>query len=91
MGFTDIQAEQIQESVSKFRGGSVTKHALSTLTALFSLGLNPSSVMKLLQKCPELYTTKESQLEQRIGSLRKVGLVEGEWIFMQHSFGEWSK
>ena len=78
MGFTDTQAEQIYESVSKARGGSAAKHALSSLTALFVLGLNPSSVLKILEKCPELYTVKESQLQQRIGNLRKLGLVEGE-------------
>ncbi|XP_038574119.1 transcription termination factor 4, mitochondrial [Micropterus salmoides] len=77
MGFTDTQAEQIFDAMSKFRGGSAAKHALSTLTALFVLGLNPSSVLKLLEKCPELYTVKESQLQQRIGNLRKLGLVEG--------------
>ncbi|KAF3699295.1 Transcription termination factor 4 [Channa argus] len=77
MGFTDTQAEQICESVSKFRGGGFTKHALSSLTTLFGLGLNPTSVLKVLQKCPELYTVKESQLQQRIGNLRKVGFVEG--------------
>ncbi|CAK6969508.1 transcription termination factor 4%2C mitochondrial [Scomber scombrus] len=77
MGFTDIQAEQIYDSVSKARGGSTAKHVLSTLTALFSMGLNPSSVLKLLEKCPELYTVKEPQLQQRIDNLRKLGLVEG--------------
>ncbi|KAM6989850.1 transcription termination factor 4, mitochondrial [Tautogolabrus adspersus] len=77
MGFTDLQAEQISDSVSKLRGVSAAKHALSTLTALFVLGLNPSSVLKLLEKCPDLYTVKESVLQQRIGNLRKLGLVEG--------------
>ncbi|XP_070775596.1 transcription termination factor 4, mitochondrial [Enoplosus armatus] len=77
MGFTDTQAEQIYDAVSKVKGGSAAKHALSTLTALFVLGLNPSSVLKLLEKCPELYTVKELQLQQRIGNLRKLGLVEG--------------
>ncbi|XP_054452468.1 transcription termination factor 4, mitochondrial [Anoplopoma fimbria] len=77
MGFTDSQAQQIHEYTSKFKGGGAAKHALSTLTALFVLGLNPSSVMKLLEKCPELYTVKESQLQRRIGNMRKLGLVEG--------------
>uniref|UniRef100_A0A3Q3M1R9 Mitochondrial transcription termination factor 4 n=1 Tax=Mastacembelus armatus TaxID=205130 RepID=A0A3Q3M1R9_9TELE len=77
MGFTDAQAEQIHEAVCKVRGGSATKHALSTLTALFGLGFNPSSVLKMLQKCPELYTVRESQLQQCINYLRKLGLVEG--------------
>ncbi|KAM3604118.1 uncharacterized protein V6R79_006659 [Siganus canaliculatus] len=77
MGFTDTQAEHIYDAVSKVRGGSAAKHAVSTLTALFVLGLNPSSVLKLLEKCPELYTIKESQFSQRISNLRKLGLVEG--------------
>uniref|UniRef100_A0AAQ4QKV6 Mitochondrial transcription termination factor 4 n=1 Tax=Gasterosteus aculeatus aculeatus TaxID=481459 RepID=A0AAQ4QKV6_GASAC len=78
MGFTDSQAQRIYEDTSKLRGGSAAcKHALSTLTALFVLGLNPSSVLKLLEKCPELYTVRESLLQQRIGNLRKLGLVEG--------------
>ncbi|XP_071783020.2 transcription termination factor 4, mitochondrial [Centroberyx gerrardi] len=77
MGFTDTQAEQVYKAVSKARGGSAAKHALSTLTALFVLGLNPSSVLKVLEKCPELYHVKDSQLHQRIANLRKLGLAEG--------------
>lgn len=77
MGFTETQAEHVCAVVSEFRG-STTKHALSTLTALFVLGLNASSVLKVLEKCPELYTVKESQLQQRISNLRKLGFVEGE-------------
>ncbi|KAM9322931.1 transcription termination factor 4, mitochondrial isoform 1-T1 [Pholidichthys leucotaenia] len=77
MGFTDIQAKHIYEAVSTIGGGSAAKHTLSTLTALFMLGFNTSSVLKLLEKCPELYTTKEKQLQERISNLRKMGLVEG--------------
>ena len=84
MGFTESQAEQVYESLSRVRGGNAAKNALSTLTVLFVLGFNPSSVLRLLQKCPELYTVKESQLQQRIGNLRKLGLVEGESISVQH-------
>ncbi|XP_029308659.1 transcription termination factor 4, mitochondrial isoform X2 [Cottoperca gobio] len=76
MGFTDSQAEQLYDATSKLKGGAA-KHALSTLTALFVLGLNPSNVLKLLEKCPELYTIKESQIQQRIANIRKLGLVEG--------------
>ncbi|XP_059201243.1 transcription termination factor 4, mitochondrial [Centropristis striata] len=77
MGFTDSQAEHISEAISKLKGGRAATNALSTLTELFILGLNPSSVVKLLGKCPELYTVKESQLQQRIANMRKLGLVEG--------------
>ncbi|XP_035527368.1 transcription termination factor 4, mitochondrial [Morone saxatilis] len=77
MGFTDTQAERLYDTMSKLKGGSAAKHALSTLEALFVLGLNPSSVLKLLEKCPELYTVKDSQLQQCISNLRKLGLGEG--------------
>ncbi|XP_047446413.1 transcription termination factor 4, mitochondrial [Mugil cephalus] len=77
MGFTDIQAEQMFEAVSSIRGANASKNVLSTLTALFVLGLKPSSVLNVLQKCPELYTLKETLLQQRISNLRKLGLVEG--------------
>ncbi|XP_028284055.1 transcription termination factor 4, mitochondrial [Parambassis ranga] len=76
MGFTATQAEQLYEAVSSIRGRAA-KHALSTLTVLFVLGLNPTSMMKVLEKCPELYTIKETQLQERINNLRKLGLVEG--------------
>lgn len=85
MGFTDIQAQHIRESVSTVKGASVANNAMSALTVLFGLGLNASSVLKLLQKCPEVYTIKDSQLHQRIANLRKVGLVEGELIRTHHS------
>ncbi|XP_061695199.1 transcription termination factor 4, mitochondrial isoform X2 [Syngnathoides biaculeatus] len=77
MGFTHSQAEEIYESVRKARGGSAAKHCLSTLAVLFMLGLNPSSVLKLLTKCPDLYTVTESLLQQRISNLRKLGFGEG--------------
>ncbi|KAM6948203.1 transcription termination factor 4, mitochondrial [Aplochiton taeniatus] len=77
MGFTDIQADQIYEAVTKDKRGHVVEHALSTLMALFVLGLNPSTVLKVLEKCPDLYHVKSSQLKQRIVNLRKLGLMEG--------------
>ncbi|XP_068196922.1 transcription termination factor 4, mitochondrial [Antennarius striatus] len=75
--FTDTQAQCVYAAVSKLKQGNNASHVLSTLTTLFDLGLNPSSVLKILDKCPELYTVKESQLKQCIGNLRKLGLVEG--------------
>ncbi|XP_077371616.1 transcription termination factor 4, mitochondrial [Festucalex cinctus] len=77
MGFTPSQAEELYDSVCKAKGGSAATHCLPTLTLLFMLGLNPSSVLKLLTKCPDLYVIKESLLQQRISNLRKLGLVEG--------------
>lgn len=78
MGFTDTQADQVYVTVTKARGGLAADLALSTLAALFVLGLNPTSVLKVLEKCPELYHVKGSQVQQRIGNLRRLGLVEGE-------------
>ncbi|XP_033993900.1 transcription termination factor 4, mitochondrial [Trematomus bernacchii] len=77
MGFTDSQAEHIYDATSKLRGTSASKHSLSTLTVMFVLGLKPSSVLTILEKCPELYTINELHLHQRIGNMRKLGLVEG--------------
>lgn len=77
MGFTESQAEQLYDSVSRTKGANGAKHILSTLTVLFVLGLNPNSVQKLLDKCPALCAVKETQLQQRINYLRKLGLVEG--------------
>lgn len=77
MGFTETQAEHVRAVVLKFREGT-TKHALSTFTALFVLGLNVTSMLKVLEKCPELYNVREAQLQQRIRNLRKLGFVEGE-------------
>lgn len=77
MGFADTEAEHVCASVSQL-GGTAATHALSTLRALFVLGLNATSVLKVLEKCPEVYTVKEAQLQQRINNLRKLGLVEGE-------------
>ncbi|XP_057713726.1 transcription termination factor 4, mitochondrial [Corythoichthys intestinalis] len=77
MGFTVPQAEEIYQSLSKVSGGNASKHRMSTLMVLFMLGLNPTSVVKLLSKCPELYKISESILQQRINNLRKLGLVEG--------------
>ncbi|XP_037537606.1 transcription termination factor 4, mitochondrial [Nematolebias whitei] len=77
MGFTDSQAKHLYDSVSGIKGRKTDKQVLSILTVLFVLGLNPSSVQLLLDKCPELYTVKDTQLQQRITFLRKLGLVEG--------------
>uniref|UniRef100_A0A8C4ZF69 Mitochondrial transcription termination factor 4 n=1 Tax=Gadus morhua TaxID=8049 RepID=A0A8C4ZF69_GADMO len=77
MGFTDPQAELLHQTVSKAKGSGAAQQTLSALTALFVLGLNPSSVLKVLEKCPELHHINESKLTQRINHLRKLGLVEG--------------
>lgn len=73
MGFSESQAEMVYEAADKNR----CKHDTPVLTVLFGLGLNPGSVLKVLEKCPELYSLKETQLQQRVMNLRKLGLLEG--------------
>lgn len=77
MGFTETQAEHVCAVFSQLRG-ITAKHALSTITALFVLGLNAASMLKVIEKCPELSAVREAQLQQRINNLRKLGFVEGE-------------
>ncbi|XP_058273828.1 transcription termination factor 4, mitochondrial [Hemibagrus wyckioides] len=73
MGFSESQAQLVYEAANKNR----CKHDVPVLSVLFSLGLNPDSVLKILEKCPELYSLKEAQLQQRALNLRKLGLLEG--------------
>lgn len=89
MGFTEAQAEHICAVASEFRGSN-PQHASSTLRALFVLGLNSASVLKALEKCPELYTVKEAQLQHRITNLRQLGFVEGEMKVSIGSVEQWS-
>ncbi|KAG7457083.1 hypothetical protein MATL_G00242770 [Megalops atlanticus] len=77
LGFTESQAEQLARGTSDGRAGHAATQHLSTLSALVALGLNPSSVLKVVEKCPELLRVKEAQLQQRVDNLRKLGLVEG--------------
>lgn len=74
MGFSETQAKEMHEGAMKSHG----KHFPSVLTALLLLGLNPSSILKIMQKCPEVYSLKGADLQQRIDHLRKMGLVEGD-------------
>ncbi|XP_026781398.3 transcription termination factor 4, mitochondrial [Pangasianodon hypophthalmus] len=69
MGFSESQAEMVYEAANKTR----CKHDVPVLTVLFSLGLN----LEILEKCPELYSLNEAQLQQRVLNLRKLGLLEG--------------
>uniref|UniRef100_A0A8C5GIW7 Transcription termination factor 4, mitochondrial-like n=3 Tax=Gouania willdenowi TaxID=441366 RepID=A0A8C5GIW7_GOUWI len=88
MGFTDTQAEEIHMAVSSLKGGRAVKNVTCTLGTLFAMGLNSHTVLKLLQKCPELYTIKDTQLQQRISNLRKLGLGEGS---MQRTVSHYPK
>uniref|UniRef100_A0A672F579 Mitochondrial transcription termination factor 4 n=1 Tax=Salarias fasciatus TaxID=181472 RepID=A0A672F579_SALFA len=77
LGFTEAQAGQIHQAVSSLKKRGAGRDVLSSLTVMLVLGFNCSSVLKLLEKCPELCTVKEAQLQQRINNLRKLGLIEG--------------
>lgn len=74
MGFSETQAEVLHENAKKNR----CKGGAEILGGLLALGLNPASIVKLLEKCPELHSVQESQLRTRVATLRKLGLVEGE-------------
>lgn len=80
MGFSESQAEVVYEAANKNR----CKHDVPALSVLFGLGLNPGTVVKILEKCPELYSLKEAQLQQRVVNLRKLGLLEGEPSVLLH-------
>ncbi|XP_030631601.1 transcription termination factor 4, mitochondrial [Chanos chanos] len=73
LGLTESQAEQVYERVTKTH----VKHDMSALTALAALGLNSSSIVKVLEKCPELLSLRAPEIQQRVGNLRKLGLLEG--------------
>ncbi|KAJ8357426.1 hypothetical protein SKAU_G00202200 [Synaphobranchus kaupii] len=77
MGFTQTQVEALaRRALSSRTEHAVTQH-LSVLSALVALGFNPSSVMMMLDTCPDLYQVKGALLQQRVDNLRKLGLVEG--------------
>uniref|UniRef100_A0A673YQ69 Mitochondrial transcription termination factor 4 n=1 Tax=Salmo trutta TaxID=8032 RepID=A0A673YQ69_SALTR len=71
MGFTDNQVDQLLEAATKRRGGQ-SEHASSIPMAL--MALFSSSV---LEKCPELFYVKGTQLQQRMDNMRRLGLLEG--------------
>ncbi|XP_035279050.1 transcription termination factor 4, mitochondrial [Anguilla anguilla] len=77
MGFTEAEVEELaRRTLGSRPDHTVTQH-LSVLTVLVALGFNPSSVLKIMGKCPELYQVKGALLQQRVDNLRKLGLVEG--------------
>ncbi|XP_062409982.1 transcription termination factor 4, mitochondrial [Sardina pilchardus] len=77
MGFTDTQAELVYEGAIKTLGKRSVTHDTSTITALFALGLNSSSIVKIFDKCPVLYTVRGAVVQQRIQNLWKLGVVDG--------------
>ncbi|XP_015216589.2 transcription termination factor 4, mitochondrial [Lepisosteus oculatus] len=76
MGFTEAQATEVLEGPTGNRVGVAAKR-FAMLSTLVALGLNPSTILKILSKCPELYLVKGAQMQQRIDNLRRLGLLEG--------------
>ncbi|XP_018608841.2 transcription termination factor 4, mitochondrial [Scleropages formosus] len=77
LGFTEGQARQLlYEQCKGHHGHKVTMH-LCGVSTLISLGMRPSNILKILQKCPDLCRVKGVQMQQRVDNLRKLGLVEG--------------
>ncbi|XP_063075632.1 transcription termination factor 4, mitochondrial [Engraulis encrasicolus] len=77
LGFTETQAETVCEGVIKALGKRSDTCDISTIKALLVLGLNSSSIVKILDKSPGLYKEKGPVVEKRIQNLSKLGLVEG--------------
>ncbi|XP_067897894.1 transcription termination factor 4, mitochondrial [Heterodontus francisci] len=76
LGFSQIQVKQLLALNPRIAVQPPQKN-LPALFMLNVLGLNPSSTIKILQKCPELFGVKDHQLQSRIDNLRKHGLGEG--------------
>ncbi|XP_028822782.1 transcription termination factor 4, mitochondrial [Denticeps clupeoides] len=73
MGFTETQAEHLYSTFNTTQ----SKMGTSVLTALMVLGLNHSTIVKILDRNPALYSLKGDQVQQRIENLWKLGLIEG--------------
>lgn len=74
--FTQDQVKQLLDLNPRIAAQIPVKD-LPVLYVLESLGLNPRSTFKVLERCPELLGEKEHQLQSRIDNLRKHGLGEG--------------
>lgn len=75
MGFDHSQVKLLFEINPRLASSSPLN--LDVIRGLLFLGLNASSVVKILVKCPQLFKVKEKELQPRIDNLRKLGLVEG--------------
>uniref|UniRef100_UPI00398E3A82 transcription termination factor 4, mitochondrial isoform X3 n=1 Tax=Pristiophorus japonicus TaxID=55135 RepID=UPI00398E3A82 len=76
LGFSQVQVKQLL-TLHPSIGVQPPQKSLPALSILTVLGLNPSSTIKVLVKCPELLGVKDHQLQSRIDNLRKHGLGEG--------------
>ncbi|XP_051874762.1 transcription termination factor 4, mitochondrial isoform X2 [Pristis pectinata] len=76
LGFTQVQVKQLLD-LNRRNAAQVPLKGLPVLCILESLGLNPSSTLKVFERCPELLGLKDHQLQSRIDNLRKHGLGEG--------------
>ncbi|XP_041033555.1 transcription termination factor 4, mitochondrial isoform X2 [Carcharodon carcharias] len=76
LGFSQVQVKQLLALNPRIAVQPPQK-SLPALYMLSLLGLNPSSTLKVLEKCPELFGAKDHQLQSRIDNLQKHGLGEG--------------
>ncbi|XP_048460117.1 transcription termination factor 4, mitochondrial [Rhincodon typus] len=76
LGLSQAQVKQLLTLNPKITVQPPQK-SLAALNVLNLLGLNPSNIIKILEKCPELLGAKAHQLQPLIESLQKYGLGEG--------------
>ncbi|XP_062902282.1 transcription termination factor 4, mitochondrial [Mobula hypostoma] len=85
LGFTQVQVKKLLDLSSR-TAAQVPLKAHPVLCLLYSLGLRPGGILKVLEKCPELGRIKDHQLQSRIDNLRKHGLDEErlQWVLVHH-------
>ncbi|XP_078065328.1 transcription termination factor 4, mitochondrial isoform X2 [Mustelus asterias] len=76
LGFSQVQMKQLL-ALNPSIAVQPPQKSLPTLYMLNLLGLNQTSIIKVLENCPELFGVKEHQLQSRIDNLQKHGLGEG--------------
>ncbi|XP_067850914.1 transcription termination factor 4, mitochondrial [Heptranchias perlo] len=76
LGFSQVQVRQLL-ALNPRIAVQPSQKSMPALCILNALGLNPSSIIKVLEKCPQLFGAKDHQLQPRIDNLRKHGLGEG--------------
>ncbi|KAJ1089480.1 hypothetical protein NDU88_002631 [Pleurodeles waltl] len=75
LGFSNVQVTQLL--VLSQAGGVGFEQSLTIVSELLLLGLNPGTVLKMLQKSPDVQRVPVKQLKDRAENLRRLGLGEG--------------
>ncbi|XP_078521910.1 transcription termination factor 4, mitochondrial isoform X2 [Lissotriton helveticus] len=75
LGFSNAQV--IQLLVLNQAGGVGFEESLTIVSELLLLGLNPGSILKILQNYPDVQRVTVKQLKDRAEYLRRLGLGEG--------------